>query len=56
MFFEEGEKVQCNIGDMVGEFIDFGFDMMTRTSIVKVKVGDRVLKWPANHVTSVEEG
>lgn len=50
MFFEEGEKVQCSIGNLVGEFIDFGFDMYTRTGTVRVKVGDRELTWPAHTV------
>lgn len=55
MFFEEGEKVTCSIGGLVGEFLGFGFDTTTRTGTVTVKVGDRELVWPADNVYKVDE-
>lgn len=53
MFFEKGEKVRCSIGGMKGEFVDFGFDMETRTGIMKVKVGNRTVTWPTHTVKRV---
>lgn len=53
MFFEKGEQVQCSIGGMVGEFLDFGFDMETRTGTVTVKVGAKEVTWPTHFVRKV---
>lgn len=50
MFFEEGDKVTCDIGGMTGTFLGFGFDTETRTSVVTVLVGERKVIWPIDNV------